>query len=143
MIWAPQGGSKGSQRPAQSSPLREPPITADPFALRQLQQNNQPSSPSSLPLAPDLPAPVLLEDGQTLPMEVPSPKTPCQGADCAGTSADGQGNQERPGEIKAPAGGSIGTLEPPAVPAGAPSNQLPAAAPLVPPPPLLPPPPLR
>ena len=143
MIWAPQGGSKGSQRPAQSSPLREPPITADPFALRQLQQNNQPSSPSSLPLAPDLPAPVLLEDGQTLPMEVPSPKTPCQGADCAGTPADGQGNQERPGEIKAPAGGSIGPLEPPAVPAGAPSNQLPAAAPLVPPPPLLPPPPLR
>ena len=84
---------------------------------------------------------MLLEDGQLLPMEVPSPNVPCQGADCASTPADGQGSPERPGEIKAP--GSNKPQDLPGVPAGAPSSQLPAAAPLVPPPPLLPPPPLR
>jgi len=142
MIWAPQGGRKGPQRPAQSAPLREPPITADPFALRQLQQSNQPSSPRSLPLAPDLPAPVLLEDGQTLPREVTGPKAPCQGSDCATTPSDGLVSPERPGDTRSP-GANAPAQEPAGMPAGAPTSQLPAAAPLVPPPPLLPPPPVR
>jgi hypothetical protein len=141
MIWAPQGGRKGPKGPAQSSPLREPPITADPFALRQLQQTNQPSSPSSMPLAPDLPAPVLLEDGQTLPKELPSPQPLCGAADCATSPADGLGNPERPGDPRLP--GSSAAQEPASAQAGAPITPLPSAAPLVPPPPLLPPPPLR
>jgi hypothetical protein len=141
MIWAPRGGRQGPQRPAQGAPLREPPITADPFALRQLQQGGQPSSPRATPLAPDLPAPVLLEEGQTLPKEVPGPKAPCQGADCAPSPGDGLGNQERPSDTRPP--GSTGPQEPPAIPGGATTSEMPAAAPLVPPPPLLPPPPLR
>ena len=144
MIWAPHGGSKGPKHPAQSSPLREPPITADPFSLRQLQQSDQPSAPSPtpLPLAPDLPAPLLLEDGQTLPKEVKSPNAPCQGADCSRSPADGLVTPEqRPGESRAP--GPSGLQEPPGSTAGAPASQLPAAGPVVPPPPLLPPPPVR
>ena len=142
MIWAPQGGRKGPQRPAQSAPLREPPITADPFALRQLQQSNQPSSPRSLPLAPDLPAPVLLEEGQTLPQEITGPKSPCQGSDCATTPADGLVGPERPGDTRSPSANAP-AQEPAGMPSGAPTSQLPAATPLVPPPPLLPPPPVR
>ena len=94
-----------------------------------------------MPLAPDLPAPVLLEDGQTLPKELPSPQPLCGGADCATPSADGLGNPERPGDPRIP--GSNGAQEPGNMQAGAPITPLPAAAPLVPPPPLLPPPPLR
>jgi hypothetical protein len=145
MIWAPHGASKTPQRPAQRSPLREPPITADPFALRQLQESDQPSTPSPtpLPLAPDLPAPVLLEDGQTLPKEIKPPTGSCAGADCGTAPADGPVSPERPGETK----GIIptGPAETPGVPAPAPGSQLQSQSqgPLVPPPPLLPPPPVR
>jgi hypothetical protein len=142
MIWAPHGASKTPQRPAQRSPLREPPITADPFALRQLQESNQPSTPSPAPLAPDLPAPVLLEDGQTLPKEV-TPKGACVGVDCGPAPADGPVSPERPGESKGVS--PPGAPETSGVPAPAAGSQLQSQGqgPLVPPPPLLPPPPLR
>ena len=70
MIWAPRG--KGTpNRSRQRSPLREPPITADPMALRELQQEqqNSPSDALTAPLAPDLPPPLLLQDGQQLPAD--------------------------------------------------------------------------
>jgi hypothetical protein len=145
MIWAPRGASKTPQRPAQRSPLREPPITADPFALRQLQESDQPSPPrpTTLPLAPDLPAPVLLEDGQTLPKEIAPQQSPCSGRDCVSPPADGLVSPERPSEPKA--GAPSGPLDPQATPATGPASQLQSQGqgPLVPPPPLLPPPPLR
>ncbi|MCX5944572.1 MAG: hypothetical protein NTZ53_04535 [Cyanobacteria bacterium] len=145
MIWAPHGASKGPARPAQRSPLREPPITADPFALRQLQQSDQPSAPSDtrLPLAPDLPAPMLLEEGQTLPSEVTTPRTPCQGQDCGTPAPEGLAGPERPTDTKVP-----GPSAPQELPGGqglGPASQLQLSqpGPLVPPPPLLPPPPVR
>lgn len=75
LIWAPKGAATAS-RSAQRAPLREPPITADPLALRQLQQEPIPqinALPSDAPpLPPDLPDPELLEPGQTLPIDEPS-----------------------------------------------------------------------
>jgi len=68
MIWEPKG-----RKPANGSnlrsPLREPPITADPMALRALQESEQNglSGKEKPPLAPDLPPPLLLLDGQDLP----------------------------------------------------------------------------
>jgi hypothetical protein len=70
LIWAPRG-QRNPQRNPQRSPLREPPITADPMALRelQLQQQNSPSDALTAPLAPDLPPPLLLQEGQQLPAD--------------------------------------------------------------------------
>ena len=70
MIWAPHGQGTPN-RSRQRSPLREPPITADPMALRELQedQHNSPSDALTAPLAPDLPPPLLLQDGQQLPAD--------------------------------------------------------------------------
>ena len=70
MIWAPHGQGTPN-RSRQRSPLREPPITADPMALRELQeeQQNSPSDALTAPLAPDLPPPLLLQDGQQLPAD--------------------------------------------------------------------------
>ena len=67
LIWAP-GPQTSSERRAQRSPLREPPITADPIALRTLQQqdNGSVSSEAAVPLAPDLPPPVLVPNDQRL-----------------------------------------------------------------------------
>jgi len=68
LVWAPKG-SKDPNRSALRSPLREPPITADPMALRELQQSDgdQSSPEERLPLAPDLPPPLLLLQGESLP----------------------------------------------------------------------------
>ena len=70
LIWAPKGGPDQS-RTAMRSPLREPPITADPMALRELQQSGDDSvrSEEATPLAPDLPPPLLLQEGQQLPSD--------------------------------------------------------------------------
>ena len=58
----PSGDSK-------RAPLREPPITADPLALRELQENaaNSQLDNELTPDAPDLPPPLVLLDGQSLP----------------------------------------------------------------------------
>ena len=68
LIWAPRG-PQPTQPGSQRAPLREPPITADPMALRELQQSEEAamSSEDMAPLAPDLPPPLLLQDGQELP----------------------------------------------------------------------------
>ena len=70
LIWEPKG-RQPSDRANQRSPLREPPITADPMALRQLQQSEEAAitSENEAPLAPDLPPPLLLQEGQELPAD--------------------------------------------------------------------------
>ncbi|MFZ9166943.1 hypothetical protein [Vulcanococcus sp.] len=69
LIWSPKGTGSGPSRP-KGQPLREPPITADPLALRELQETDG-ASPSEelLPLAPDLPPPLQLNEGQELPLD--------------------------------------------------------------------------
>ncbi len=68
LIWAPKG-PQNATRTALRSPLREPPITADPMALRELQESgaNSLGADEAMPLVPDLPPPLLLQDGQELP----------------------------------------------------------------------------
>ena len=69
LIWAPKGDPVPRQA-ALRSPLREPPITADPIALRELQlSGGSAGSRQATPLAPDLPPPLLLQQGQTLPAD--------------------------------------------------------------------------
>ena len=113
LIWEPKG-QRSPKREGLQSPLREPPITADPMALR-LQENDPEAitREDTAPLAPDLPPPLVLQDGQDLP------------ADPEATSAD-------PALVPAqPMADALnpGVSQPPgAMPQGAP-----------PPPPLLPP----
>ncbi|MFM8526342.1 MAG: hypothetical protein ACKOCM_12095 [Cyanobacteriota bacterium] len=131
LIWAPHR-SPDPSRLALRSPLREPPITADPMALRQNAQS-QPSSTSesipleALPLPPDLPPPLLLQDGQGLPA-TGSDATPRTSA-LEGQSAAASPPNQNPG-------GPGSAVES----AVAPGGQAVAAPMLVPPPPLLPPP---
>ena len=68
LIWEPKG-QRSPKREGLRSPLREPPITADPMALRELQLSAEAaaSSEEAAPLAPDLPPPLLLQEGQDLP----------------------------------------------------------------------------
>jgi len=70
LIWGPRGGSDPS-RTTLRSPLREPPITADPMALRELQRSEDHgvSSEEAIPLVPDLPPPLVLQEGQDLPAD--------------------------------------------------------------------------
>ena len=71
LIWAPKG-NRDAARTALRSPLREPPITADPMALRELQRSGDDSAAGAaeaLPLAPDLPPPLLLQEGENLPAD--------------------------------------------------------------------------
>ena len=114
LIWAPKGGSDAS-RTALRSPLREPPITADPMALRELQQSGDDSvhSEEATPLAPDLPPPLLLQEGQQLP------------ADPEATAADPQAEPVIPGgssdalapvEADSASGTPIGAPPPPPLP---------------------------
>ena len=77
LIWAPRPGS-GTKPARRGSPLREPPISADPLALRQRQAEQSANTDSSLNgrdtfvLPPDLPPPLLLPEGSPLPPEQPS-----------------------------------------------------------------------
>ena len=125
LIWEPKT-PRSPKREGLRSPLREPPITADPMALRQLQEREEgaASSENTPPLAPDLPPPLLLQDGQALP------------ADPDATSAD-------PGLVLAqPEADAVnpGVSQPPgAMPQGA-APPPPLLPPLLPP--LAPPPPL-
>jgi hypothetical protein len=71
LIWAPHKGPDPS-RLALRSPLREPPITADPMALRQIEQSlrtpsTDPAPLETTPLPADLPPPLVIQDGQVLP----------------------------------------------------------------------------
>ncbi|MFM7312360.1 MAG: hypothetical protein ACKO0M_04200, partial [Cyanobium sp.] len=114
LIWAPRGASDPS-RTALRSPLREPPITADPMALRELQQSGADSDrgEEASPLAPDLPPPLLLQEGQQLP------------ADPEATAADPLNEPPQPGvegeavapvEVDSASGAPIGAPPPPPLP---------------------------
>ena len=87
LIWAPRRGA-GSTLARSGAPLREPPISADPLALRQRQaeETSNPeaalSGSETLELPPDLPPPLLLPEGTPLPADEtatgtePPPPTP-------------------------------------------------------------------
>ena len=84
MIWAPSPTPKPREdlkdQPQQDpdrSPLREPPITADPLVLRDqpaVMDDDWDAGDDSLPLPPDLPPPVLLEDA----LDQPQPPEPLE-----------------------------------------------------------------
>ena len=107
LIWAPHGSSADRQGNQQRSPLREPPITADPMALRELQQKEEDSGAgaSTAPLAPDLPPPLLLQEGQQLPADPdatlaePAPLPAIPGADAVAPS---EAQTARPTPVGAP-----------------------------------------
>ena len=107
LIWAPHGSSADRQGGQQRSPLREPPITADPMALRELQQKEEDSGAgaSTAPLAPDLPPPLLLQEGQQLPADPdatlaePAPLPAIPGADAVAPS---EAQTARPTPVGAP-----------------------------------------
>jgi hypothetical protein len=121
LIWAPRpsGDAKVARR---GSPLREPPISADPMALRQRQSEDTGDTSATttnnerLDLPADLPPPLVLPEGSPLP-------------------GDGQatGNAGTPQ-------GMPPVLEPPPVSNEPPASQAAAIPPGAPPPPLLPPP---
>ena len=81
MIWAPSPTPKPSEglpdQPQQDpdrSPLREPPITADPLVLREqppAMDDDLKGDEINPPLPPDLPPPVLLEDALDQPPREP------------------------------------------------------------------------
>jgi len=121
LIWSPKPSGSGAAT-TKGQPLREPPITADPLALRELQEKDAASKAGELvPLAPDLPPPLVLEDGQELPrdaeMDIGTP-----GLDAGVSDSEGLG---------AP-------TPPPLPPVASPGRQL---QPMPPPPVLAPPPP--
>ena len=119
LIWGPRGTPDAS-RTALRSPLREPPITADPMALRELQRSDDTGSRSeeAAPLEPDLPPPLLLQEGQNLP------------ADPEAIQAEPVPNQGQP-EVPEPVGEAPVEMDSA------------SGAPLAPPPPPLPPPPAQ
>ena len=100
LIWSP---APVAQPPGDSkrAPLREPPITADPLALRELQENaaNSQLDNELTPDAPDLPPPLVLLDGQSLP---PSPEF-----------VDGDFDALSPAEATPPGESPLGAPPPP------------------------------
>nr|WP_255007729.1 hypothetical protein [Cyanobium sp. ATX 6F1] len=134
LIWAPRV-PKGGKAPSQGAPLREPPITADPTALRERQQQDSPSlgqpAATELPLPPDLPPPLVLQEGQQLPSdpEAVRPET-------SEPTMPEEPRQESPTGTNSP--GSEPTT--PAPQAQPPASQSATTAPQAPPPVQLPPP---
>ena len=133
LIWAPHRGPDPS-RLALRSPLREPPITADPMALRQIEQSlrlpaNGSDPLDTLPLPPDLPPPLLLEEGESLTLSAQDEPTLPQGVALDGAAAEGSSASASPG---ASSGGSPSPASP--------GSQPGARAASAPPVPQLPPP---
>jgi hypothetical protein len=120
LIWEPKG-QRSPKREGLQSPLREPPITADPMALRLRDNDAESINPEdTAPLAPDLPPPLLLQEGQDLPADPDATS-----ADPALVPALPQADALNPG-VNQPPG---------AMPQGAPPPP-PLLPPLAPPPPL-------
>lgn len=145
LIWAPQT-PKGSPAPKPGAPLREPPITADPLALRERQQTEVPglggAPPQETPLPPDLPAPLLLQPGQQLPedpeaVRAESGEPPSPDADRSDGGPSGQG-----GRSSAPVAPEAGVPQPPPPVPGLSASPTALQPPGAPPPPVLPPPPV-
>ena len=87
LIWAPRG-----QKPGSNAPFREPPISADPLALRQRQEEagqgakgtDADTSLDTIPLPADLPPPLVLPDGA--PLAAPPDPNAARDADGAATA---------------------------------------------------------
>jgi hypothetical protein len=116
LIWEPKG-QRSPKREGLRSPLREPPITADPMALRELQLSEEAaaSSEEAAPLAPDLPPPLLLQEGQDLPAN-PDATSADPGLEPAPPQADAlvPGINQQPGTM--PKGAAPPPLLPPLTP---------------------------
>lgn len=131
LIWAPRV-PQGGKAPNQGAPLREPPITADPMALRERQQQaranlGQPAT-TDLPLPPDLPPPLVLQEGQQLPSDPEAVRPDIS------EPAPPESVQPEPSAGNGPAGaGALAPAQPPESPGS-------SALPQAPPPLLLPPP---
>jgi hypothetical protein len=72
LVWAPRG--QGTQRPSVRSPLREPPISADPIALqaRQRQDHSGQRPVGEAPPPPlELPADSAMAEPELLPLDSP------------------------------------------------------------------------
>jgi hypothetical protein len=127
LIWAPKR-PQGSPEPKQGAPLREPPITADPMALREREQKESPGgvapAPQQTPLPPDLPAPLLLQPGQSLPQD---------------PEATGPEPQQVPPAGSGPTPPPLAS--PPPAESSPPASPQALQFPQAPPPPVLPPPP--
>ncbi|MEY3735650.1 MAG: hypothetical protein RLZZ624_709 [Cyanobacteriota bacterium] len=130
LIWAPQQGPDPS-RLALRSPLREPPITADPTALREIEEairrpDGNTNGLEPLPLPADLPAPLLLQDGQALPEASQPPALPADGLN--GGSPSGSGGSAASAGVAVPpaSGGAQAAPRPNVAP---PPPQLPPPAP--------------
>jgi len=110
LIWAPRGTNGG--KPGSNAPFREPPISADPLALRQRQEeaaqdSKEPGTSTtleSIPLPADLPPPLLLPNGAPLPLP-PEPGT--------ATARDGDGAAAPGPTVGAP---TAGAPQPPDLP---------------------------
>ena len=116
LIWAPRG--RDGQKPAANSPFRETPISADPLALQQRQEeankagSNADPGIDSLGLPADLPAPLLLPNGAQLDAP-PIPPTASEG-DGATLPAASRTETETAPTVGVP---SPGAPPPPALPA--------------------------
>ncbi len=120
LIWEPKG-QRSPKREGLQSPLREPPITADPMALRLRDNDAESINPEdTAPLAPDLPPPLLLQEGQDLPADPDATS-----ADPALGPALPQADALNPGVNQPPGAMPLGAPPPP-----------PLLPPLAPPPPL-------
>jgi hypothetical protein len=133
LIWGPRG-PKDPLRASRKSPLREPPISADPLALRQRQEQAL-HSPAitgveleTLGLPSDLPQPLVLPEGDMLPEEGTTERHPSE----LDPAAPGAGELKTAEPEEAPVDSAVGPAGPPRpITTGAP---LPGA----PPPPALP-----
>ena len=116
LIWAPRG--RDGQKPGANSPFRETPISADPLALQQRQEEANKAGGNSAPgidslgLPADLPAPLLLPNGAQLDAP-PIPQTSSEGD--GASLPEGNRTETDPGPtVGAP---SPGAPPPPALPA--------------------------
>ena len=117
LIWAPRG-PKDPLRASAKAPLREPPISADPLALR-TRQEQAAASPAitgveleTLGLPSDLPQPLVLPEGEMLPEEGATAPQP------SGLDPIGPGAAElEPAEpAEAPVDSAVGPLPLPGAP---------------------------
>lgn len=101
LIWEPKGQPQ-KERDGLRSPLREPPITADPLPLRERQRSEETAVQGELPtpLEPDLAPPLLLQEGQELPAD-PEATTaePAPAAALPEADALNAGVNEPPGQM--------------------------------------------
>jgi hypothetical protein len=116
LIWAPRG--RDGQKPGANSPFRETPISADPLALQQRQEEANKAGGNSAPgidslgLPADLPAPLLLPNGAQL--DAP-PTLPASSEGDGASLPEGNRTETDPGPtVGAP---SPGAPPPPALPA--------------------------